>query len=600
MHRVSWNGKHAPIQDTFLLDPRSAPVGRFLNLWIPIKKGVKQMNRDRGNYKGWNPLLLLTIFAFLAGIFVSEAPGATKNSARLLGTIQDESTGTGISSAQVSLLGPEAKSIVKTDKEGKFQMDLPPGLYEVKVTHSRYQTLNRYFKMQENKTRQAIWTLKPLAPSKPKSTLLGTIQDEKTKLGISSARVSLLESNVQSVVDTDKEGKFRMDLPPGLYKVEVTHSLYQTLNQEIKLQDNKTSQVTWTLEPLPPPPPKIKCDYTVAKKGGDFSTLQAAADIAQPGDIVCVRAGKYKEYVEFTRNGEEGQPITFLVYPGETVVIDGSDRAPDPDHRPPGVLLAKSNYLIIRGFEVTQGASDGILIVGSHNVLEGVRSYDNYNSGVNISGTANLVADVVAWNNNLSAGDSDGFHVLGGSKNIFRNCISFGNADDGYDMWKSTGNLLENCLAYGNGWGPNGNGDGNGFKLGPGGGNTAQFCVAYNNRSRGFENNFGDQNKLYNNTGFNNGLDNFCHRRTSGKTYKGETLINNLSYGSTIKLEGKNVSRNNSWNLKIDDPGFISLDPKSPGFLHLSPKSPAIDAGVDVGLPFEGSAPDLGAFEYLP
>lgn len=32
-------------------------------------------------------------------------------------------------------------------------------------------------------------------------------------------------------------------------------------------------------------------------------------------------------------------------------------------------------------------------------------------------------------------------------------------------------------------------------------------------------------------------------------------------------------------------------------FLRLAPNSDAIDAGVDVGLPFEGAAPDLGAFE---
>ncbi len=33
---------------------------------------------------------------------------------------------------------------------------------------------------------------------------------------------------------------------------------------------------------------------------------------------------------------------------------------------------------------------------------------------------------------------------------------------------------------------------------------------------------------------------------------------------------------------------------------HLQAGSPAIDAGIDVGLPFAGAAPDLGAFEYAP
>ena len=32
--------------------------------------------------------------------------------------------------------------------------------------------------------------------------------------------------------------------------------------------------------------------------------------------------------------------------------------------------------------------------------------------------------------------------------------------------------------------------------------------------------------------------------------------------------------------------------------LRLQSGSPAIDAGVDVGLPYSGSAPDIGAYEY--
>jgi hypothetical protein len=35
-------------------------------------------------------------------------------------------------------------------------------------------------------------------------------------------------------------------------------------------------------------------------------------------------------------------------------------------------------------------------------------------------------------------------------------------------------------------------------------------------------------------------------------------------------------------------------------FLRLKAGSHLIDAGVDVGLPFNGTAPDLGAFEFAP
>jgi hypothetical protein len=55
-------------------------------------------------------------------------------------------------------------------------------------------------------------------------------------------------------------------------------------------------------------------------------------------------------------------------------------------------------------------------------------------------------------------------------------------------------------------------------------------------------------------------------------------------------------------NISVD-PQFV--DPTAPN-VHLQSSSPCIDAGVDVGIPYQGPAPDMGAFEsgafqvYLP
>jgi hypothetical protein len=50
--------------------------------------------------------------------------------------------------------------------------------------------------------------------------------------------------------------------------------------------------------------------------------------------------------------------------------------------------------------------------------------------------------------------------------------------------------------------------------------------------------------------------------------------------------------------------GNISVDPQfmdaTVPDVHLQPGLPCIDAGVDVGLPYLGSAPDMGAFEFEP
>ncbi len=65
-----------------------------------------------------------------------------------------------------------------------------------------------------------------------------------------------------------------------------------------------------------------------------------------------------------------------------------------------------------------------------------------------------------------------------------------------------------------------------------------------------------------------------------------------------MSLDEFTDDQNNSWNLNIEDPLFVSEDPASPDFLHLAPGSTAIEVGADIGLPFTGNAPDLGAYEW--
>ncbi len=69
-----------------------------------------------------------------------------------------------------------------------------------------------------------------------------------------------------------------------------------------------------------------------APEGGDgssgrpFQTIQAAAEIAQPGDVITVKAGVYRERVNPPRGGEsDSKRITYQAAPGAEVVIKGSE-----------------------------------------------------------------------------------------------------------------------------------------------------------------------------------------------------------------------------------------------------------------------------------
>jgi alpha-N-arabinofuranosidase len=80
-------------------------------------------------------------------------------------------------------------------------------------------------------------------------------------------------------------------------------------------------------------------EYHVAKGGSDenrgtgespFLMIQRAADMAQPGDVITVHEGIYRERVNPPRGGSsDKQRIVYQAAPGETVVIKGSEVVTD-------------------------------------------------------------------------------------------------------------------------------------------------------------------------------------------------------------------------------------------------------------------------------
>ena len=66
-------------------------------------------------------------------------------------------------------------------------------------------------------------------------------------------------------------------------------------------------------------------DANDGSSGSPLKTIRAAANKAQPGDMVTVHGGIYREEINPPRGGVEGKPIVFQAAPGEKVVIKGSE-----------------------------------------------------------------------------------------------------------------------------------------------------------------------------------------------------------------------------------------------------------------------------------
>jgi hypothetical protein len=139
--------------------------------------------------------------------------------------------------------------------------------------------------------------------------------------------------------------------------------------------------------------------------------------------------------------------------------------------------------------------------------------------------------------------------------------------------------------------------------------------VAFLNKAAGFyANHHPVANDFFNNTGYGNHPNfNMLGIDSRGAAVGRGNLRNNIAYTGTAtsNMSGTNAAYN-SWNLGVplSDSQFHSVSTSSwdalrqtdgnlPVLPHLrlAANSALIDKGTGVGLPFSGSAPDLGAFE---
>lgn len=347
--------------------------------------------------------------------------------------------------------------------------------------------------------------------------------------------------------------------------------------------------------------------------------------------VLYLRAGTYTSTskISLTKGGQANNTIKIWAYQFEKVIVDFSGNTSD------GFSISGS-YYHLKGIDVRKAGHNGINISGNNNIIENCVTRNCGNTGLHLTGSAapgpsnNLILNCDSFYNFDApiGGNADGFSAKWtvGPGNVFRGCRSWNNSDDGWDLWMCTGSItIDSCYAFRNGvnvWNSaTFDGNGNGIKLG--GNNvatphTVTNCVAFDNAGnggKGFDenNNLAGQT-LYNCTSFRNKRYNYALNNdplTSGT----HTVKNCISYQSGLADAIKNATQEkNSWQgytlsasdfRSLDTTGFIAprnANGKVPSslFLRINTGSVLIDAGVNVGIPYTGAAPDLGAFEYSP
>ncbi|PQO27735.1 right-handed parallel beta-helix repeat-containing protein [Blastopirellula marina] len=366
---------------------------------------------------------------------------------------------------------------------------------------------------------------------------------------------------------------------------------------------------------------------------------------------IALRRRIWAHVFRLNKSGTIAAPIRYWAYENERPVFDFS--AVKPEGLRVHAFSVSGSWLHLRGLEVIgvqvtmKGHTQSICFAndGSHNVFEQLSMHDGQAIGVySVHGSDNLFLNCDAYNNYDSVseggrgGNVDGFGCHpspGATGNVFRGCRAWFNSDDGFDCINAAETVrFENCWAFWNGYSPGfiRRADGNGFKAGGYAGTPASRlprpiprhevvqCLAVRNKASGFYANhhIGGCGWL-NNTGYRNGTNFNMLSRTEDNADDvpgyGHVLKNNLSFRgrdlANVNAEESVISHNSfvdQVDVSADD--FLSLDeqqliqPRPASgelpeikLLHLAPESDCIDRGVPVGLPFQGTAPDLGAFE---
>jgi hypothetical protein len=410
-----------------------------------------------------------------------------------------------------------------------------------------------------------------------------------------------------------------------------------------------TGNICVSSSSLPPNPGTGKI-YYLSPSGSDSNgngsiqkpwySLEKAWNYIAAGDTIYMRGGTYKYTDTINLEDKSGTPskmINIFNYPGEHPIIDYKGVDFGSQTQCFGLFLRNDNYLHFKGIRVTNAAqvneidaqpNYGMILWTNvdNSIFEqmetdhiggwGVVIGDNSDNNLFLNCDSHHNAD--PYSTEDPYGGSDGFQTGSptSNNNTFRGCRAWMNSDDGWDFRQSAGlSILENCWAFNNGY--NG-GNGEGFKLGGSnfGATSAtkrivRNCLAVGNIA-GIESSTAEMNyvgvEIYNSVFYNNYVG--FNLQTDGPVI----LKNNIVYDNYDNYGLAEISTHNhntvDSNVYVNDSDFLSVDSAGMdgaraengslpnlNFLRLRQGSDLIDAGINVGLPFKGNAPDLGAFE---
>lgn len=358
--------------------------------------------------------------------------------------------------------------------------------------------------------------------------------------------------------------------------------------------------------------------------------FKTALSAAKAGDVIVLEGGTYTmtERLVLNTSGTDTESIVVMANASATErpILDFSSMSEGSSNQ--GIQL-KGDYWHFKGLDIRKAGDNGMQVKGSNNIIEFCSFYENADTGLQLDDGAadNLILNCDSYfNADSKIENADGFaaKLTVGSGNKFVGCRAWQNLDDGWDGYLRDNDHVkttyENCWAVKNGLlksGATGNGDGNGFKTGGSDSKdlshhaTYKNCIAAGNVNDGFDHN---SNRgavtIYNCGAYSNGNN---YNFSSSNPLASLVIKNSAVVGAagSFNASSKDLA-NNSWQSPLsgtsDDFESLNIDLllgdrnadgslPTVDFMKLKAGSDLIDAGIDVGLSFQGTSPDVGPFE---
>ena len=374
----------------------------------------------------------------------------------------------------------------------------------------------------------------------------------KGKITVKAKDGTVLVNNENVEANVDFKKTIKLPLAKGINDLTVTFDIEDDwrpaekqviaqYNRDTKAYEKNYSPVTYTHTVIANTY-EGKSLY-VSSEGNPFGDgskekpldLTTALNYCQPGqEIVLLGDRIYPTGAILIERGNDGTPSKRKVLrseEGKRTVLDYSSAKCTVS-----AFSLYGNYWDIKNIDITKTPDNvkALQVAGNNNRILLVDTYENGDTGIQISGRAsepfekwpsnNLVYGCESFGNaDPAQNNADGFaaKLTTGNGNVFRNCISHHNVDDGWDLYAKVESgpigavLIDNCVTYANGTklDGSGKGDGNGFKLGGDGINVGHLLlnsISWGNGVNGVTCNSNPGLKLKNVTSFGNGAYNIA------------------------------------------------------------------------------------------